>query len=184
MPENLLKQIEDAGVFQYGIVNPSEIEYRQMIRDICAGNTCRQYGKTWACPPAVGTVEECRNRCLQYNNMLVFTGKFMLENSFDLDGMMHSMKDFKKIARNVDAAAKPYIKHYFVLSNEGCDTCKHCTYPDAPCRFPERLHHSIEGYGILVSELAQKAGVNYNNGESSVTYFGALLFNDTDVLKT
>jgi hypothetical protein len=24
--------------------------------------------------------------------------------------------------------------------------------------------------------------VNYNNGENSVTYFGALLFNDTDIL--
>jgi hypothetical protein len=43
------------------------------------------------------------------------------------------------------------------------------------------LHHSIEGYGILVSELAKKAGVNYNNGENTITYFGSLLFNDTDI---
>ncbi|MDR3239466.1 MAG: DUF2284 domain-containing protein [Clostridiales bacterium] len=182
MLEKLLKRIEGAGVYEYGLVNPSEIEYRQMIRDICAGNTCRQYGMTWACPPAVGTVEECRNRCLQYNTMLVFTGVFRLEDVFDWEGMLRGLKDFKEIARNVDAAVKPYLKNYLVLSNEGCGACESCTYPDAPCRFPEQLHHSIEGYGILVSELAKQTAVKYNNGKNSVTYFGALLFNNTEIL--
>jgi predicted metal-binding protein len=73
---------------------------------------------------------------------------------------------------------KPYLSDYLVLSNEGCEICKDCLYPHAPCRFPDRLHHSIEGYGILVSDLAKKAGVNYNNGENTVTFFGALLFNN------
>ena len=31
------------------------------------------YGKTWACPPAVGTVEECRTRCLSYPHALYLT---------------------------------------------------------------------------------------------------------------
>jgi predicted metal-binding protein len=112
--------------------------------------------------------------------MLVFTGKFALEDSFDLEGMKRSLKDFKQIAREVEAIAKPYLKNYLVLSNESCSTCKTCAYPDAPCRFPEQLHHSIEGYGILVTELAKQASVNYNNGENTITYFGALLFNNTD----
>jgi hypothetical protein len=30
--------------------------------------------------------------------------------------------------------------------------------------------------------LAKQAAINYNNGENTVTYFGALLFNDIDVL--
>jgi predicted metal-binding protein len=178
----LLEQVRQTHVFQYGLAKPSEIKYRQEIREICKDNSCRQYGKTWACPPAVGTVEECKNRCLQYNTMLVFTGKFTLEDSFDFDGMMRSMSDFKQIAHDVESVVKPYLKRYLVLSNESCNTCKTCTYPDAPCRFPEQLHHSIEGYGILVSELAKQATVNYNNGENTVTYFGALLFNDIDVL--
>jgi predicted metal-binding protein len=113
--------------------------------------------------------------------MLVFTGMFLIEDSFDFEGMMRSLLDFKQIANNLESVVKPYLKKYLVLSNEGCGICKICTYPNASCRFPERLHHSIEGYGILVSELAKKAGVKYNNGENTITYFGSLLFNDTDI---
>jgi predicted metal-binding protein len=182
MLQSLLEQIKQTRIFQYGLAKPSAIQYRQDIREICKDNSCRQYGRTWACPPAVGTVEECKNRCLQYNTMLVFTGKFTLEDSFDFEGMTRSLQDFKRIAREVEAAAKPYLKSYLVLSNESCNTCKTCAYPDAPCRFPEQLHHSIEGYGILVSELAKQAAVNYNNGANTVTYFGALLFNDTEIV--
>ncbi|HIV13348.1 MAG TPA: hypothetical protein IAA63_09455 [Candidatus Pullilachnospira stercoravium] len=53
--------------------------------------------------------------------------------------------------------------------------CSECTYPEAPCRFPDRSHGSIEGYGIMVSDLANQAGINYINGANTVTYFGALL---------
>jgi predicted metal-binding protein len=181
MVKTLSELIKGTDVFQYGFIRPSEIEYRQDIREICKDNSCRQYGKTWACPPAVGTVEECRNRCVQYNTMLVFTGIFLIEDSFDFEGMIRSLLDFKQIANSLESKVKPYLKKYLVLSNEGCGICKICTYPNTPCRFPERLHHSIEGYGILVSELAKKAGVNYNNGENTITYFGSLLFNDTDI---
>lgn len=182
MLERLLERVRDTVVLEYGLVNPSKISYLQEIRDICAGNTCRQYGKTWACPPAVGTIEECRDRCMKYSTMLVFTDKFKLKNSFDYEGMIRGMMDFKQTAHKLDSAIKPYLKDYLILSNEGCGTCKDCTYPEAPCRFPQQLHHSIEGYGIIVSDLAKQAGLSYNNGENTVTYFGALLFNDNSIL--
>lgn len=183
MLEKLLERVKETDVFEFGLTKPSLIAYEQEIREICEGNSCRRYGSTWACPPAVGTIEECRNRCLQYNTMLVFTGKFMIRNSFDLKGMLRGMADFKQLARELESAVKPCLKDYLVLSNEGCDTCESCTYPQAPCRFPEQLHHSLEGYGFIVSELAKQAGINYNNGENSITYFGALLFNDHEILQ-
>ena len=180
MLKQILEKIIEADVFQCVSIKPHELSYQQEIRDICKGNLCRKYGTTWACPPAVGTIEECKNRCLQYNTMLAFTGKFTLEDCFDYEGMKRGMVEFKQITRKVESAVKPYLKDYLLLSNEGCITCTTCTYPYTACRFPEQLHHSIEGYGILVSELAHRTGINYNNGQNTVTYFGALLFNDTD----
>ena len=165
-------------LFQWEVVKPSEVAFRQDIRELCQGNVCRQYGKTWACPPGVGTVEECRDRCLQYDTMLVFTGKYPLEDSFDYEGMQQGHKAFKALARQLEAAVKPWLTDYLLLSNEGCDLCESCTYPAAPCRFPARLHPSIEGYGLLVSDLAKQAQVAYHNGENTVTYFGALLFHE------
>ena len=40
----------------------------------------------------------------------------------------------------------------------------------------EMLFPSLEGFGIDVASLAAKAGLTYNGGENTVTYFGMLLY--------
>jgi predicted metal-binding protein len=114
---------------------------------------------------------------LKFEKLLLFSGKFDLEDSYDFEGCMAAMKKFKYTVDAVDKTVKPYLIKYLLLSNEGCGRCVNCTYPDAPCRFPNKLFHSIEGYGIFVSKLATQAGIKYNNGERTITYFGALLYN-------
>ena len=174
-------KIKAAGLFQYGIIDTADINFSQEVRKMCEVNTCQKYGKTWACPPAVGTVEECKKRIQQYEKMVVFTGKYDLEDSFDFEGMMAGAKNFSHSCRIFDEAVKPYLTDYLMFSNEGCDLCKNCTYPNEPCRFPDRVHGSLEGNGIFVSEIAQMANVNYNNGANTVTYFGALVCNSDDL---
>ena len=124
--------------------------------------------------PAVGTVEECRERIRKYETMAVFSVKYDLEDSFDFEGMEEGMTQFKIVCRNIDRQIRDYLKDFLILSNEGCDMCTECTYPDAPCRFPEQAHGSLEGYGILVSELAGQAGIRYINGKNTVTYLADL----------
>ena len=94
--ESLQSIFETAGIFQYGIINTKDINFSQEVRKMCEVNTCRQYGKTWACPPAIGTVEECRDRICSYDKMILFSGKYDLEDSFDFEGMTEGMKKFKK----------------------------------------------------------------------------------------
>lgn len=174
--ETLEHILVEAGVYQYGRVDTADIRFLQEVRGMCEVNTCRQYGKTWACPPAIGTVEECRARVQQYDAMLVFSVKCDLEDSFDYEGMVEGGKRFKRIARAIQQAVSRELDDYLLLSNEGCDQCKECTYPNAPCRFPEKTHGALEGYGILVSELAGQAGIRYINGANTVTYFGGLAY--------
>lgn len=178
MLDNLQEILDQSGVFQHGMINTEDINFSEEVRKMCEVNTCGKYGVTWACPPAVGTVDECRERCLRYDKMLVFSVKYDLEDSFDFEGMTKGMDDFKQVARTLESEIKPYLKNYIILSNEGCGTCAQCTYPDNPCRFPDKVHGSIEGYGIFVNELADMAGMNYINGVNTVTYFGAVLFSE------
>ena len=163
------------GFTEYGYVPISQLNYSAAVRKICEGNSCRNYGASWACPPAVGTLDECRKRIAQYNTMMLFTKKYTLDSSFDFEAMGEGLRDFKKAVdrfhRNLD------LPSFLLLSNEGCGRCTKCTYPDEPCRFPNLLHHSLEGYGFVVNELAKEANIRYNNGPNTVTFFGALLFN-------
>ena len=167
--------VRSFGFYDCGLVDTKEVKFRQEIRGMCEVNTCRQYGKTWACPPAVGTVGECRDRVQGFEKMLVLTRKHELEDSFDFEGMQEGAKEFRKASRALNEYLLTKNIRYIMLGNEGCDLCRECTYPDAPCRFPERTMGSLEGYGVFVSELANQAGVKYNNGPNTVTYFGALI---------
>lgn len=166
----------NCGFTEARTIKTTELNFYPEIRQICEGNTCRGYGKTWACPPAVGTLDECRARVMQYENMLLFSQKFQLEDSFDFEGMHDGMFRFKETVDRYAESIKTLLDHALILSNEGCGRCGTCTYPDGPCRFPDKLYPSIEGFGFIVNELAQQAGIKYNNGPNTVTFFGAVLF--------
>lgn len=168
---------EIIGIYQYGMMKTSDIVFADEVRKMCEDNICGRYGKTWACPPAVGSVEECKRKCLQYEHTLVFTSKYSLDDSFDYEGMSSGHKQFKIMCDDLGGIVSTYLSDFLLLSNEGCIRCEKCTYPDSACRFSGELYPSIEGFGIYVNLLAEAAHVNYINGTNTVTYFGALLFN-------
>ena len=174
--EKVKETAAKSGMWQAGFVDLEDVVFYPEIREICKGNVCRNYGASWACPPAIGTLEECRNRMLRYGKFLLFSIKYDIRDSFDLKGMQKAMVSFKGSVDQFDAKLKAFLPDYLLLSNEGCGKCKTCTYPDAPCRFPESLHHSIEGYGLNIYELSKAANLKYNNGVNTVTFFGGLLF--------
>jgi predicted metal-binding protein len=169
-------ELTEAGISQYGWIAPAEIEFSDDIRKICAGNACRLYAKTWACPPAVGTVAQCKERCLQYKTALVFCAVYHLEDSFDYDGMAAGHGEFKKLCDRLYKIVKKNCADFLLLSNEGCARCPVCTYPNEPCRMPQLLFPSLEGYGIDVRKLAEKANISYRHGQNTVTYFGAVFY--------
>lgn len=166
----------EIGIFQYGVIKTADIVFSKEVRKMCEDNVCRLYGTTWACPPAVGSVEECKGKCLRYESALVFNAKYSLEDSFDLEGMRQGHRKFKAVCDALQQKAANGLSDFILLSNEGCIRCKKCTYPDSSCRFPDLLYPSIEGFGIFVNLLAERAGIHYINGQNTVTYFGALLF--------
>ena len=55
--------------------------------------------------------------------------------------------------------------------------CKECTYPDAPCRFPEMMFPSMEACGLFVSKVCTDNGVAYNYGDEKIAYTCCVLFN-------
>ena len=175
--ESFLKEAAaNSGFTEFGLIQTKDLRFYPEIRQFCQGNSCRNYDKSWACPPAIGSLEECREKVLKYDNMLLFSQKFQLEDSFDFEGMAEGMHSFKSTVDRFAEIIRPVVSDVLILSNEGCGRCKVCTYPEAPCRFPDRLYPSLEGFCFIVSELAGQAGIRYNNGPDTVTFFGAVVF--------
>ena len=57
-----------------------------------------------------------------------------------------------------------------------CTRCRKCTYPDRPCRHPDRLYPSMEAYGLWVSDVCTRSGLGYNYGPQTITYTSCILY--------
>ena len=172
------REVFRAGFQDSGILETGALSFHREVRDTCAGNRCRGYDRSWACPPAVGSLEECRDRVLGYEKLQLFSKAYLLPDSLDFSAVGKAMGDFKERARALGRELRPRLSRLLILSNEGCMRCNTCTWPEEACRFPEELQPSIEGFGFIVSELAKQAGIPYMNGKSTVTFFGAVLYNE------
>lgn len=170
-----VQQALDAGFTRAALVETKSLQVFPEVRDMCAANRCGQYGKNWGCPPGCGTLEECEARIRGYSQGIVVESVGQLEDSFDVDGMEEAAKQHR---RRFDELLQAYRERYpglLALGAGGCTRCEACTYPGAPCRFPESLHGSMEGYGLMVSKVCKSCGIPYINGVNTVTYVGCYL---------
>lgn len=162
-------------VAQYEFFRTRELEFSERIRTVCR-QECPRYGKSWACPPAVGTVEACKARCLAYRDGLLISTLTEVRDLADLRETLATRPAHEAVTRQVQQLFLEQGIRPYVLSTESCAICEKCTYPDAPCRCPERMFPCVESHGIVATALAEHCGVEYRYGNNVVTWFSLLLF--------
>ena len=170
------QQLLELPLFQYDWMETSELVFSERVRWICQ-TQCPMYNTTWACPPAVGTVEECKARCLSYPHALYLTTLTEVSDIANLEETLATRAPHEAITREALAILKPHVKDVMALSTEACAICEHCAYPGAPCRHPELMFPCVESHGIIVTALAEKEGIEFYGG-NLVTWFSLLLFRE------
>ena len=143
------------------------IHLREEVREMCAVNKCHAYQTNWSCPPSCGTIQECQERVNQYETGLIVETTGELEDDFDIETM--------------EATAKLHSAHFVEVLPLGageCTHCQKCTYPDAPCRFPDLMSSPMEGYGMVISDVCKDNNILYNHGRGTLTYVGCYLFRE------
>jgi len=176
----LREEALEAGFTLAEPLNIETIKLREEVREMCAVNKCHAYNTNWSCPPACGTVAECQERIKKYETGLIVETTGQLEDDFDFETMEKTAKDhadhfiqfLKKIRKDhSDLEVLP-------LGAGECLNCKQCTYPEAPCRFPELMSSPMEGYGMVISDVCKDNGILYNHGRGTLTYVGCYLFRE------
>ena len=175
---NIERYLTHPDICQYQTFSTAVIPFSPAVVEACARNVCGKYGKTWTCPPGVGTLEELERKVKAYPCALLISFRYDLEDSFDFEGMMEGERRAKAAFHSIADDMRAAGERFRMLGSGGCGLCESCTYPDAPCRFPDRAGPSIEACGINVMQLAKEVGLRYNNGPNTVTYFCMILFED------
>ena len=173
----LEEQLCELPIYEYHYIDVSRLTFSQRIRDICR-TECPMYGKSWACPPGTGTVEECRSRCLAYRNALLIATVTEVSDIADIRETLDTRADHEEVTRQAADLVRRQTGDVFVLSSEACAECETCAYPDAPCRFPDRMHPCIESHGILLTDTLEQLGIEFQYGGNIVTWFSLLFFNE------
>lgn len=156
-----------------------QIKTDRIFRDICKSNSCGGYGRCYMCPPDVGEIDALIEELGRYSHVLVYQTVTEIEDSYDYEGMVEAKKATIPLAFAMRKAAKELsLTDALHLGSGGCGVCEVCAKRTGePCRAPELALPSLEAYGVNVNELAKSAGMKYVNGQNTVTYFGAVLFN-------
>ena len=175
--EELLEVIISLGADKAGAVPVEKIDFEPSFRSLCESNACGMYGRSWMCPPLVGTVEDLICQARTYRTALVYQIVDTLEDSYDFEGMMAAGERMNRLASAVRRKFRDLgLEDCLFLGAGGCRVCSRCAkQDDQPCRHPDLALSSLEAYGINVSVLAPQAGMKYINGVNTVTYFGAVL---------
>lgn len=173
--EALIKEAIDAGFSQAGQLNTEALVFMPEVRDMCSADLCKMYGKNWRCPPGCGSIEDAAAEASQYSYGIIVQTIGKMEDDFDYEAITETGEKHKT---NFAALVKELKKRYPELLPMGagtCTLCKTCTYPDAPCRFPDDSISSMEAYGLWVSKVCELSGVPYNNGKQTITYTSCYL---------
>lgn len=156
-------------------LDPAGIELREEVRAMCAEGVCGAYDHNWTCPPACGTLDECRARVAKYQRGIIVQTTGELEDAMDYESMQDIGKRHNEQFRAMTARVRELFPDALALGAGGCRICKTCSYPDEPCRHPDQAVSSMEGYGMLVSEVCRDNDIPYHYGTNTLTYVGCYL---------
>lgn len=156
----------------------ASLEFLPEVRAMCSENRCGSYGKRWTCPPGCGTLQQISDKAKVYKHGILIQTVKTLEDEFDWETMMETEKLQKKRMEQFVGFMQSQCRQCLPMSSGTCCICEECTYPDRPCRFPDKAWSSMEAYGLLVQDVCIRSGLNYYYGKQMISYTGCVLYKE------
>ena len=173
--ELLEQQLSELPLYIYDFFDPHELEFSSRIRWICE-HECPMYGTSWACPPAVGSLDSCAGKCRSYENCLLISTIQEVSDIANMEETLATRPDHEAVTNCVRELFREQGVEPYILSTEACAHCESCTWPDAPCRHPARMFPCVESHCILVTNLAERHGIDFMAGGNVVTWFSLIFY--------
>ena len=174
----LEEQLSALPLYTYAHIDPADLEFSPRIRYICQAE-CPMYGKTWACPPAVGEVAACKEKCLSYKACLLIGTITECEDISNIQETLDTRPEHESITNQIRELMLAQGIDPYILSTEACAVCERCAYLDGlPCRLPEKMHPCIESHGINIIPTLEQLGLDFQYGGNIITWYSLLFFNE------
>ena len=171
----LVKEALDTGFTSAGELNITSLVFMPEVRQMCRADSCKSYGKNWRCPPGCGSLEDASNRAAQYSFGVIVQTTGEMEDDFDYETIEMTKEKHKNNFAILVEKLKERYNDILPMGAGTCTICENCTYPDSPCRFPEKSISSMEAYGLWVSKVCELSNIPYNYGKGKLTFSSCYL---------
>ena len=172
----LEEKLAELPLYIYNFIDPAELEFSDRIRWICE-HECPMYGKSWACPPGVGSVDSCKGKCLGFENCLMISTITEVADITDINETLATRPEHEEMTTQVRDIMRELGTDPYILSTEACALCDRCAILDGkPCRFPETMHPCVESHGINVVPMLESHGLEFQFGANVVTWISLLFY--------
>lgn len=178
MNDMLAFALEKATALGFEVTAPlavSSLEFRDEVRAMCRADRCRSYGKTWSCPPACGSPGEMRQKIAPFSRGVLVETVCKMEDEFDFESIEEASFLHKRRFMALVDALRGITPSLLPMGAGRCSLCEKCTYPTAPCRFPDRMAPSMEASGLLVADVCRACGIPYYHGKNTTTFISCVL---------
>ncbi|NLI80609.1 MAG: DUF2284 domain-containing protein [Deltaproteobacteria bacterium] len=130
---------------------------------------CKNYGRSWCCPPETPTPEQARAILKDYREAILIrnSGKSInhyRENNQKRRQQVHGWKSTVALERRLFLAG--YYKA-FALVSESCALCRECSYPES-CKFPMNRRPPVESFSIDVFQTLENIGMGFRIAKNVV----------------
>ena len=174
--ELLEEKLSELPLYIYDFLDPKDLEFTSRIRWICE-HECPMYGRSWACPPGVGTVDHCQRKCLSYENCLLISTIVEVRDITDIDETLATRPEHEAVTNEVRDIMRQMGVDPYVLSTEACALCERCAILDGEsCRFPDKMHPCVESHSINVVPILESRGLEFQFGANVVTWVSLLFY--------
>lgn len=173
--EDILQLADEIGFSHAAVLDMEALIFRPEVREMCSADRCRSHARSWSCPPAVGSLEKIAERAADYSIGVIVQTTGRTESDFDIASISRIMSEHN---RSFDALVRQIRSlglRCLPMGAGACRICRKCTYPERPCRHPDRMYPSMEAYGLLVSDVCVKSGLGYNYGTGTMTFTSCIL---------
>jgi len=116
-----------------------------------------------------------RERAMSYSGGLLVQTVGELEDSYDWEGIMETGARHKENFGRMQAALEKSNIPALAMGAGACRLCENCTYPDEPCRYPDKMSASMEACGLFVSKVCTDNSLAYNYGAEKIAFTSCFL---------
>ena len=140
-------------IFEYRILDTKDITIQERVRTICQ-EECERYDSTWACPPAVGTLQECEKKIKSYPQAVFFSSVAEVSDIMNMEEMLSTRRAHEDLTTEVGKYLNKEGYETYILSTESC----------------------LESHGVVVNEIVERESMEYNLGGNTILWFSMVLF--------